>query len=174
MPSVPFGLCIWSSYKLNSKERWSCIANHCWLVLIFLLRKRSIYWSCKEAPLLRGSSLVIGWQRWSRPSRTSVNPDPLTMVATPGEHGSDAKKVHFHEIHLVLMYRVSWWIPFGYLFTLCGVLCFLVFTVMHRWLRKQWWVGASIWSRVPNTKRWHTRPTRVAHTQVCFVHRETI
>ena len=64
---------------------------------------------------MRGSSLVIGWQRWSRPSRTSVNPDPLTMVATLGEHGSDAKKVHFHEIHLVLMYRVSWWIPFRYL-----------------------------------------------------------
>ena len=73
-----------------------------------------------------------------------------------------------------LMYRVSWWIPFGYLFTMCGVLCFLVFTAMHWWLRKQWWVGASIWSRAPNTKRWHTRPTRVAHTQVCFVHRETI
>ena len=170
MPSVPFGLCIWSSYKLNPKENGLTGG----LVLSFLLRKRSIYWSCKEAPLLRGSSLVIGWQRWSRPSRTSVNPDPLTMVAALGEHGSDAKKVHFHEIHLVLMYRVSWWIPFGYLFTLCGVLCFLVFTAMHRWLRKQWWVGASIWSWVPNTKRWHTRPTRVAHTQVCFVHRETI
>ena len=81
---------------------------------------------------MRGSSLVIGWQRWSRPSRTSVNPDPLTMVATLGEHGSDAKKVHFHEIHLVLMYRVSWRIPFGYSFILCGVLCFPVFTVMHQ------------------------------------------
>ena len=77
---------------------------------------------------MRGSSLVIGWQRWSRPPRTSVNPDPLTMVAALGEHGSDAKKVHFHEIHLVLIYRVSWRIPFRYLFTLCGV---FVFSCVH-------------------------------------------
>ena len=40
MPSVPFGLCIWSSYKLNSKERCSCFANHWWPCFEYSLEEK--------------------------------------------------------------------------------------------------------------------------------------
>ena len=175
MPSVPFGLCIWSSYKLNSKERWSCIANHCWPCFEFTLEEKI------NLLILQGGSPIEGVIAGDRLAEVVETFSHIRQPWSPNNGGSTGRaRIWCQESTFPwntlgpLMYRVSWWIPFGYLFTLCGVLCFLVFTAMHRWLRKQWWVGASIWSRAPNTKRWHTRPTRVAHTQVCFVHRETI
>ena len=54
MPSVPFGLCFWSSYKLNSKERWPCIANHWWPCFEFSLEEKM------NLLILQGGSPIEG------------------------------------------------------------------------------------------------------------------